>query len=103
MGKMAVGPTGSQPLALECMCHDGKSSVRMWVWMSTFMEKPNVQRSTLNAQRSTSKSEWLDRLRLRDFPAAFLASATRIIAPEIEHRLAEMLDNIAAVEIDVFH
>jgi len=61
-----------------------------------------TKRPTLNAQRSTSKSEWLDRLRLRDFPAAFLASATRIIAPEIEHRLAEMLDNIAAVEIDVF-
>jgi hypothetical protein len=43
------------------------------------------------------------RLRLRDFSAALLAGAPRIVVPKIEHRLAEVFDDVAAVEIDVFH
>ena len=51
----------------------------------------------------TTQLKWLHWLGLRDFPAAFLARATGIIVPEIEHRLAEMFNDIAAIEIDVFH
>jgi hypothetical protein len=42
------------------------------------------------------------RLGLRDFRTAFFAGAARVVVPEIEHRLAEMVHDIAAVEIDVF-
>src|SRR5436305_2051982 len=48
-------------------------------------------------------SEWLDWLGLGDFVAALFAGAPLIVVPEIEHRLAEMIDDIGAVEIDVFH
>ena len=41
--------------------------------------------------------------RLLDLRAALLAGAPRVVVPEIEHRLAEVLDDVAAVEIDVFH
>src|SRR5437588_1187625 len=43
------------------------------------------------------------RLRLFDFLAAFLAGAARVIIPEIDHRLAEVLNDISAIEVDVFH
>src|SRR6266516_220737 len=43
------------------------------------------------------------RLRLFHLFAAFLACPARIIVPEIEHCLTEMLDDIRAVEVDVFH
>ena len=43
------------------------------------------------------------RLRLFDFFAAFLASPAGVIIPEIEHRFAEMLHDIRAIEVDVFH
>ncbi len=79
------------------------------------------KKKTPNTQRPTSKSERiallllllllllirslqrLRRLRLFDFLAAFLAGATRVIIPEIEHRLAEMLNDVRAIEVDVFH
>src|SRR5438552_5480677 len=79
------------------------------------------KKKTPNTQRPTSKSERiallllllllllirslqrLHRLRLFDFLAAFLAGATRVIIPEIEHRLAEMLNDVRAIEVDVFH
>ena len=48
-------------------------------------------------------SERLDRLGLGDFVAAVLASAALIVIPEIEHGLAEMVHDIGAIEIDVFH
>src|ERR1044071_5931040 len=47
-------------------------------------------------------SERLDWLGLRDFVAAVLAGAPGIVVPKVEHRLAEMLDDIAAIEIDIF-
>jgi hypothetical protein len=47
-------------------------------------------------------SERLDRLGLGNFGAAVLAGAPGIVVPKVEHRLAEMLDDIAAIEIDVF-
>jgi hypothetical protein len=72
----------------------------------------------LNVQRPTSKSEKvalllllllligflerLHRLRLLDFRSALFASAACIVIPEIEHRLAEMLDDVRAVKMDVF-
>ena len=49
-----------------------------------------------------SKSERLDRLWLWDFVTTLFARAPRIVVPEIEHGLAEMLDDVAAIEIDVF-
>ncbi|OLE75482.1 MAG: hypothetical protein AUG74_03220 [Bacteroidetes bacterium 13_1_20CM_4_60_6] len=33
--------------------------------------------------------------------AAFLASAARIVIPEIEHRLAKVLHDVATIEVDV--
>jgi hypothetical protein len=47
--------------------------------------------------------EWLGRFGLRDLRAALLARAARIVIPEVEHRLAEMLHDVAAIEVDVFH
>ena len=38
-----------------------------------------------------------------NFRAAVLAGPPRVVVPEIEHRLAEMLDDVAAIEVDVFH
>src|SRR5580704_7922878 len=43
------------------------------------------------------------RLWFFDLLTAFLAGATGIVIPEIEHRLTEMLNNVCAVEMDVFH
>ena len=41
--------------------------------------------------------------RFLDFLAARLAGTARIVIPEIEHCLAEMLNDVCAVEMDVFH
>src|SRR4051812_37688023 len=46
-------------------------------------------------------SERLDRLGLRDFGAAVFAGAPLVVLPKIEHCLAEMLDDVPAIEIDV--
>src|SRR5437773_5276121 len=51
-------------------------------------------------QRALQRPHWL---RLFDFLAAFLTGAARVIIPEIEHRLAEMLNDVRAIEVDVFH
>jgi hypothetical protein len=48
----------------------------------------------------------LKRLRwpgLRNLLSALFAGAPGVVAPEIEHGLAEVLDDVAAIEIDVFH
>jgi hypothetical protein len=45
----------------------------------------------------------LDWLGLFHLGAALFAGAPRIVVPEIEHGLAEMLDDIAAVKMNVFH
>ena len=47
--------------------------------------------------------ERLYRFGLRDFFAAVFAGAPRIIVPKIEHRLTKVFDDVAAVEINVFH
>jgi len=41
--------------------------------------------------------------RFLDFLAALLAGTARIVIPEIDHRLTEMLDDVCAVEMDVLH
>src|SRR5215470_20158630 len=51
----------------------------------------------------TDALQRLHPLRFLDLLAAFLASAARIVIPEIEHRLTEMFDDISAIEMDVFH
>ena len=48
-------------------------------------------------------SERLHRLGLRHHVAAVLASAAGVVVPKVEHGLAEMVHDIGAIEIDVFH
>jgi len=71
----------------------------------------------LNVQRPTSKSERIalcfllllellqrfHRLRFFDLRAALIAGTPLIVIPEIEHGLAEVLNDICAVEMNVFH
>ena len=71
----------------------------------------------LNAQHPTSKSERIapvfslllellqrfHRLRFFDLRAALIAGTPLIVIPEIEHGLAEVLNDICAVEMNVFH
>src|SRR5215469_17475510 len=45
----------------------------------------------------------LYRLRFFHFLAALFASPARVIAPEFEHCLAKMVDDVFAIEVDVFH
>jgi hypothetical protein len=45
----------------------------------------------------------LCRLRFFHFLTALLAGPACIIAPEFEHCLAKMVDNVFAIEVDVFH
>jgi hypothetical protein len=45
----------------------------------------------------------LYRLRFFHFLTALLAAPARIIAPEFEHCLAKMVDDVFAIEVDVFH
>jgi len=47
--------------------------------------------------------EGLHRLGLGNFVTALLAGAAGVIVPEIEHGLAEMVNDIGAIEVDVFH
>src|SRR6266567_6038856 len=47
--------------------------------------------------------KWLYRFRLRNFRAALFARPPRIVVPEVEHCLAEVLNDVAAIEINVFH
>src|SRR5438093_4762066 len=54
-------------------------------------------------RRLTDALQRFHRLRFPDFLAAFLASAWRVVIPEIELRLAEILDYIRAIEVNVFH
>src|ERR1700680_1068948 len=88
--------------------------------MSIFMTggAANAQRSTPNAQHSIQKSkfervlllllviehsEGFRRRGLRALSSTFLTRPPRVVVPEIEHRLAEMFDDVSAVEIDVFN
>src|SRR4051794_36318523 len=51
----------------------------------------------------SSFREGLHRFRLWTFSPAFLAGATGVIVPELEHRFAEMLHDVGAVETNVLH
>jgi hypothetical protein len=42
-------------------------------------------------------------LRFFHFLTALLAGPARIVAPEFEHCLAKMVDDVFAIEVDVFH
>ena len=42
-------------------------------------------------------------LRFFDLFAALFTGTTRVIIPEIEHRLTEMLNDVRAIEMNVFH
>ena len=82
---------------------------------SIFIEK----KQTPNVQRPTSKSEKIalllllllliellqrfHRHRFLNFFAALRACPPRVIIPEIKHRLAKMLDDVGAIEVNVFH
>ena len=48
-------------------------------------------------------SEWTNGLRLWNFVAAVLTRPTSVISPKILHCLAEMLDDVGAIEVDIFH
>ena len=45
----------------------------------------------------------LYRLRFFHFFTALLAGPARIVAPKFEHCLAKMVDDVFAIEVDVFH
>src|SRR6185503_14172769 len=45
----------------------------------------------------------LYRLRFFHFFTALLAGPARIVAPEVEHCLAKMVNDVFAIEVDVFH
>src|SRR6266404_6647414 len=71
--------------------------------MSIFICRASVSDAALAFHRNALQSfEWFHRLRLRDLRAAFLAGAAGVVVPEIEHGLAEMLDDVGAIKIDVF-
>ena len=55
------------------------------------------------AQRAVPTLERLRRPWLLDFLTAVLAGPPRVVVPEVEHRLAEVLDDVPAIEVDVFH
>jgi hypothetical protein len=68
--------------------------------MLSVSAKPSLLNIARRSGRSTLKR--LDRLRLGDFRTAIPAGAPRVVVPEIEHGLAEVIDDIGAIEIDVF-
>src|SRR6266568_9025181 len=71
--------------------------------MSIFICRASVSDGALAFHRNALQSfEWFHRLRLRDLRATFLTGPARVVIPEIEHGLAKMLDDVGAVEIDVF-
>jgi hypothetical protein len=63
----------------------------MWRWR--FTETP---------YNCLSRLERLRRPGLFNLRAAILAGPARVVVPEIEHRLAERLHDVGAIEADVF-
>jgi hypothetical protein len=53
--------------------------------------------------RSSAILQPLYRLRFFNFLTALFARAARIVVPEFEHCLAEVVDDVFAIEVDVFH
>src|SRR5437867_11160312 len=74
--------------------------------MSIFMGtngRDAALRRPRTSQRDVPTLERFHRLRLFNFFAAFLAGASSVIVPELAHGLAEMLNDVAAIEVNVFH
>src|SRR5262249_16038648 len=87
-------------------CVEVRPLARQNVGMEVDLHAGNWRAFLRNANRKASDTDALQRfhrLRLFDSLAALLADTTRIVIPEIEHRLAEVLNDICAVEMDVFH
>jgi hypothetical protein len=56
--------------------------------------------------RKASDTDALQRfygLRFFHFFTALFAGTARVVIPEFEHRLAEVIDDVFAIEVDVFH
>lgn len=45
----------------------------------------------------------LHRFRLLDLLTAVLAGSSCVVVPELKHSLAEVLDDVGAIEMDIFH
>src|SRR6266568_1125881 len=85
--RVEVRPVARQNVGVEVDLHDVVASAVSADFMRS--EQRTLQR--------------FHRLRLFDFLAALLAGTARVIVPEIEHRLAEMLNDVRAIKMDVFH
>src|SRR4029077_14302304 len=77
----------------------------MWVWRSIFTGGILGRFCELRkySEPRTDALQGFHWRRFLDFLAALLAGTAHIVIPEIEHRLTEMLNNVCAVEMDVFH
>src|SRR6266545_3234978 len=76
----------------------------MWVWRSIFTGRASVSDAiSFEPAFHRNALQSAPRLRFLDLLAALLAGTARIVIPEIEHCLAEMLNDIYAVEMDIFH
>jgi hypothetical protein len=99
---MPIGPTGQRPMFQL-------PSGRLWVCRSIFTRGIVGRFCELRNHSELTQTpygdalERLHRLWFFDLLAALLAGAPFIVIPEIEHRLAEVLNDVGAVEMDVFH
>ena len=102
--RIEIGPVARQNVCVQIDFH---ALVVIAVSRSPLLDDNSVRGRrgdlTSSDEAADTTSEGLHRLRLRHFRSAFLAGATRIVVPEIEHRLTEMLNDIRAVKINVFH
>src|SRR6266576_3394330 len=70
--------------------------------MPRSLASPPTRRQDLSCGRPLC-IERLCRFGLRDLRPALLARSPRVVVPKVEHGLTEMLDDVAAIEIDVFN
>ena len=92
--------------AVTVFCVEVRPFARQNVSVQVDLHAWNCRAFLRNANRTASDTDALQRshrLGLFDPFAAFLAGTARIIIPEIDHRLAEVLNDICTVEMDVFH
>jgi phosphatidylserine decarboxylase len=75
----------------------------MWVWRSIFICGASVSDAIFFEpafhRNALQVAHWR---RFFDFFTAFLAGTARVILPELEHRLTEVLNDIGAIEMDIF-